>query len=265
MKLEQFAKSFEHVYRDSVREHATFSDYRVSIMDDQCASNPWEEWDCEPPIYIRDAHRFHGFGEFQHGVDLPALTRAQIVAGWRSLLPDDYGTRWRDLRRYIAEYRADDPGASVEDAFNLRLKEDVENLRDSEKLDQYAAIFQAAGIPAGTSTVNGSCQSQWAEVLVVLTPDWQKLTGCTTEDADACESNLKHAAKLYEAWAFGDVVGFKIEKLVDDDSDEWEDVDSCWGFYGHSNCDRTTVDYSGVYAAALEAMPENAFVGEVAA
>ncbi|MFJ9827728.1 hypothetical protein ACIRSU_25695 [Streptomyces sp. NPDC101160] len=54
------------------------------------------------------------------------------------------------------------------------------------------------------------------------------------------EGYVEAEMQEYEAWAEGDVWGFVVEKRVDwtrdDDPDEsmqtWEEVDSCFGFYG---------------------------------
>lgn len=43
---------------------------------------------------------------------------------------------------------------------------------------------------------------------------------------------LKGEVSTYDNYLTGSVYGYRVEKCVDEDADEWEEVDSCWGFFG---------------------------------
>lgn len=43
---------------------------------------------------------------------------------------------------------------------------------------------------------------------------------------------LKGEVSTYDNYLTGSVYGYRVEKLIDIDNDEWEETDSCWGFFG---------------------------------
>jgi len=49
-------------------------------------------------------------------------------------------------------------------------------------------------------------------------------------DRDRAEKALRAEVAVYDAYISDDVYGFIVEER---DGDDWEEVDSCWGFYGH--------------------------------
>lgn len=97
----------------------------------------------------------------------------------------------------------------------------------------------------------GYRQGDYADLLIVATPEAIEEFGCT--DPVTVE-DLQSQAKLYGAWAWGDVYGYIVERVfVDPEDDEvyvTEELDSCWGFYG------SDFDWSGLEEAAMSAVPE---------
>jgi len=56
----------------------------------------------------------------------------------------------------------------------------------------------------------------------------------TEKQADRIRSYLASEIETYSQWASGEAYGFRLfEHLEDQDYKEGEEVDSCWGFYGH--------------------------------
>ncbi|GGU41673.1 hypothetical protein GCM10010211_00850 [Streptomyces albospinus] len=71
------------------------------------------------------------------------------------------------------------------------------------------------------------------------------------------EAYLDAEREEYEAWAEGDVYGYIVEEAVDwlraDDDTEtrstWEEVDSCWGHFGHDWATEAARQALAFYAA----------------
>ncbi len=49
-------------------------------------------------------------------------------------------------------------------------------------------------------------------------------------DRERAEKALRIDVEVYDAYISGNVYGFIVEEF---DGDDWEEVDSCWGFYGN--------------------------------
>lgn len=156
---------------------------------------------------------------------------------------------------------------------------EFQELTHQQALDAEAEICKLLGIPAYRHTSRGHSQSDWAEVLVIATPEAREKFGLTDDyvrehalasapralickhfddfkvlETKAIErwwnEQLKKQAEMYDAWAWGDVYGYIIDVMgEDEDGDEIvveESVDSCWGFYGSDHAK------SGLEDAVLE-------------
>jgi hypothetical protein len=51
-------------------------------------------------------------------------------------------------------------------------------------------------------------------------------------DRDLAEKCLLAEVMTYDQYLTGDVYGFIVEERDEDDDSDWEETDSCWGFYG---------------------------------
>jgi hypothetical protein len=102
---------------------------------------------------------------------------------------------------------------------------------DTEMLDRLEEVWNWLGITTFRDQVVGYSQGDWCEVLLVATPEWLEKSGVKPEQVDAA---LESAAELYGHYMSGSVYGASVEKLVRNGPDDfdWEEVDSCWGFYG---------------------------------
>lgn len=112
-------------------------------------------------------------------------------------------------------------------------------------------LCELRGWPSLSTSSHGYCQRDYAELLLIFSPAYAKEIGAAwprsaKAKAEARE-RLKSDAKLWGAWAWGDVYGFVIES--DDESPLPSDViDSCWGFYGDDFA------WSGLAEAAAESL-----------
>ena len=207
-----------------------FNGFTINIMPDTDVQNPFDDWDCEPPIAV-DALYNHGINEYatQYGNadSFDWLTRKQIIEH-KALILDALGyDSWRSAVR---------GSFYVEKDVEAYIRECLGNLDDSERLEALCSLYNACGIPAVLKGVTGYSQGDYAEVLAVATPEFQEACG-NDSDFDWIPS-LESSIQLFGDWAFGNVYGYQVE---DANGDE---VDSCWGFYG---------DYDAPFGAIHEA------------
>jgi hypothetical protein len=223
--------------------------YKIQIAQDEGAENPFEAWDCEPPLFT-----FYGG---RHG---SAKAYNEAPENWRDILytlPDKTWERGERMN-FIREFIAPNPSRSflrdiVEriDYLGNIFEVAIEILNDEKgaKPEGWGAacewfelaenLLKYAGIPCLYEQSNGHSQGDSTLCLVVLTPEWYEKTGAPKENA---EKDCKSAIELYSAWAWGDVYG--VSEIIapgplDEDGDETEGEEiedaSCWGFYGSNH------------------------------
>ena len=207
--------------------------YTAEIHTDESQENPFEFFDCEPPLLVFHDRRVTKYGDTLDAADLFGLIPADVFktrAGRRKVLaciPD------LSARSYREALRDATPGLLPE-----RAREALESLIQdvdasphywSEAIDYFdmlEALANLAGVPCLNTQSNGYSQGDSARLLLLATPDWVTLTGAP-EDTHAAQ--LQAAADLYSAWAWGDVYG--VASIHRPDGEEIDDG-SCWGFYG---------------------------------
>lgn len=214
-------------------EQIKIDSYTVNIAYDQSAENPFESWDCEPPLLAYYDSGKHGFKAYN---DAPSTWREIL---W--LLPDsifERKNRVAFLRRFLPpisprEYvqaLRDNDGSDFEafiQLFNEQLGEKPHGWGSaSEWLDTAAAILEYGGIPCHCTQSNGYCQGDSTLLLVIGLPAWVAKVGAP---ADSVPAQLKSACELHGQWQWGDVYG--VESITDENGEEIPHG-SCWGFYG---------------------------------
>lgn len=210
-----------------------YKGYRINIAQESSPENPFEAWDCEPPMltfYDRYTKAYNGAPEDWYDVLrlLPGSvwSRKNRVAFLKEfILP--LGVSLRDVaeeRRRVGDIEA------VAEYLSDHLGRKPEGWRSAEVwMDTAAAILQWGGISALSTQSTGYCQGDVTLLLVVASPDWLNKTGVQPEHV---QSQLKGAAELYGFWAWGDVYG--VSSIEGPDGEEIEDA-PCWGFYGHNH------------------------------
>jgi hypothetical protein len=97
---------------------------------------------------------------------------------------------------------------------------------DLDKLEKYLRAYYGA-----TQVETWHSGSYW--YITYDTTEWREYTGAPVNSVSMDE---------WRAWCEGDVWGWTIQKHVtwhtddpdyDEDRNSWEDVESCWGYYGH--------------------------------
>lgn len=84
----------------------------------------------------------------------------------------------------------------------------------------------------------------------IVTVDLSQITEVMSYQAAAM---LEGEVKTYDQYLRGDVYGFHLEKEIpgeDDEEPEYEEIESCWGFYGDTLEESGMMDYIGNYKIA---------------
>lgn len=221
--------------RDNHVTTEKYRGYEIEVYYDLNAQNPFEEWDCEPPIavYYDRGIREHAT-KYGHVNSVPPLTGLQLE------LNHDEICEFLNADN-LSEFDSDTE--NFDENVNDAIREEIDGEYESKRLERLAEVYRWAGITARYSQVTGCSQSDWAYVLAVATPKFLEAMGSNAEAWDRDKENpLEASIQLYEDWAFGNVYGFEIKDA------DGEDLASCWGFYGDYDGDmldecRSTIDY----------------------
>jgi hypothetical protein len=203
--------------------------YTAEIHIDESPENPFEAWDCEPPIATFSEHRLT-FPRGQDALDAPALLALLPAHLWESregkrqilaALPCDPSAVFETMRGYYG------PAPFREAVEEVAREFAPDSWRSAEGyFDAMEALCTLAGIACYSTVSNGYSQGHSARVFVAALPAWVELVGAP-EDTHA--GQCKAAAALWGAWAWGDVYG--VARVLRPDGEEAPDG-SCWGFYG---------------------------------
>lgn len=264
--------------------YTIYRGFRIRAVHDDSPENPFEAWDGHWPM-IAYCERT----EANYDTKLPGkhitrevldrLNDAQLVHDQKAiaklLCAEAYDVRYHLNASLPYEEEIDEVPRWITDHHALRdwLAEAYDGLSRSEQWEACEGLYQILGIPYLRSTSTGYSQGDWADLLIVATPEAQaqlrsKPAGMSDEDwAKVLADDMEGQAKLYKAWAFGDVYGYVVEKPVPAENDEdlhcqhcgrdntghdgepclvddcplyeitegWVDAcddNSCWGFYG---------------------------------
>ena len=204
--------------------------YTAEIHTDESPENPFEAWDCEPPIAVLNWQRYHAKLNNYGGDELNLETLLALIpaakwtsrAGKREILAA--------LPFSMAELvEAVRNAGNFKDAITHELAYDLRPSDWSEWVEYFdtmQAVAAVAGIPCHLTQSNGYSQGNSALVFVAAPPAWAELVGAPAEGlAEQC----KAAADLWSAWAWGDVYG--VADILRPDGTEAPEG-ACWGFYG---------------------------------
>lgn len=211
---------------------------RLKIWRDDYPVNPWKDWDCEPPLLFESGR--NSFTDFSDGSIVRFI--------------EDKATRGLVLRHQKA--LSEIMGVDVE---GMETDDKVWELQDCIgrcNVEELAKLCDLFKIPNLQYTSRGYSQGDWADVLIVLTDEFFERTGANKKHS---ESILEETQKLFDNWCWGDVYGFTIEKAVEyvrikkedfesgvndfEEELEWEQVDSCSGFFGDDFMENGMADY----------------------
>lgn len=236
--------------------HAMYKGYRIRAVVDEGPIDPFKDDDGHWPLWAFSGRN----SQARFAVDVEMLfdlfSPEQLVHDQRAIA-DALG--WASIPELMEAYMTEEPVVYCRDPDVLRdaFEQALDDCSDRDKLDSAVELLALAGVPCFRTTSHGYSQGDWAELLVIGTPDCVRKFGLDTTGWDAArwEKELRLTADLYSAWAWGDVYGYIVEKRADflepdddpdDFEDSWEEIDACWGYYGSDFAE------SGLEGAAME-------------
>ncbi len=203
--------------------------YTAVIAQDDCPSNPFDTFDCEPPIAVFYDRDMRSPGGKAPEIDLADLFHMIPAARFRTAkgrekIADAAGIDLSDVEAPEPGNRNSD---TWKDAMAEALPESPHGWRSAiDYFDCMEAVAGLLGIPCYNGQSNGYSQGDSARVFVAATPEWREKVGVTLENAaEQCRGTFD----LYSAWAWGDCYG--VSEILRPDGSEVPDG-SVWGFYG---------------------------------
>lgn len=238
--------------------------YRVKALPDECADNPFESWDDHFPMHVhlgRDGNRTYNDPQGICLAPLNLFSANQIVRYQKAIakIIGDEGAYYEypstdilsDMQSYMRDNKPYMGRNNRADYIKSYLGEALSSLPENDKMDAIAAILAIVGISAIYTSSQGYCQGDYATILIVAPPYFVKEHYGKKIDKSRIIESMESQARLFGYWAWGDCYGFVAEKLANDGDpdcdDDWQDIDSCWGFYGPH-------DESGLTHAAMESI-----------
>lgn len=243
--------------------------YKVTIAQDEGPENPFEAWDCEPPIitYYGGRHSYtkaycdapETMSEIIWMLPDSVFERGKRVELFRDFIGDKYSFReviqetkiWGGVYYTSANGLREVFSSFITDIYGAK----PEGWRDAKTwMEAAESLLKLAGIPCFYAQSNGYNQGDSTLVLVILTPEWLKKAGFDAVP-DNAEEIMQSAVDLYSTWAWGDVYGISSITApgpMDEDGDETEGEEledgSVWGFYGSDH------EKSGLLESARESV-----------
>ena len=193
--------------------------FRLRIVNDDTAENPFLAWDCEPEV----AWDF------------------KSIENTNGIVKDILNTLTLSKVKYHQKKLAEILDIGFSDDADLSEKHyEIGYEISHTTLENLSKVCDLLKIPNLYYGSRGSSQGDYADVLIVCTDKFYATTGAKNSPK-ANERTLNAAKSLFNAWAWGDVYGFIIEEV--DEDGKWNHIDSCYGFYGTDHKESGLYDY----------------------
>lgn len=241
-----------HDSRNGGEYRAEAHGFTVRAVRDESPESPWDAWDGQPPLIVYYDRSLDEKGDVPN--PLADMSDSFIARNWRALC------KIFDQSPDAAKERKADYGYfKIADAKRELLDEWLDDIRPSrysghagDYMTAMGELCELRGWPSLSASSHGYSQGDYAELLLIFSPAYAKEIGAAwprsaKAKAEARE-RLKSDAKLWGAWAWGDVYGFVIESLDSDGDPDGDCLDSCFGFYGDDFA------WSGLAEAAAESL-----------
>ena len=210
-------------------ETQTIKGYEVETINDTYAQNPYDDMDGLVPLLAYSDRHYQTYGEdirdfVESKIEVDKSNAKKILDYLIELDGIDGQSRMTYIRG-IYEY-------DLCDSIANRLREIID-LNEFEVLEFMCDLFNIDYL----NTTSRGCQSNYADLFIVLTDEWYKFTGCDKNASKETKQQwLEDAKKLWSSWAWGNVYGYNITL-------NGEDIDSVWGFYGEDHQESGLAEY----------------------
>lgn len=240
-----------HESRRGGEYRAEAGGFIVKAIRDESPESPWDAWDGQPPLIVYYDRSLEEKGDVPN--PLADMSDSFIARHWRALCKifDQAPDAAQERKADYGYFRIADAKRELLDEWLDEIKPSRYSGHRGDYMTALGELCELRGWPSLSTSSRGYSQGDYAELLLIFSPAYAKEIGAAwprsaKAKAEACE-RLKGDAKLWSAWARGDVYGFVIES--DDESPLPPDViDSCWGFYGDNFAE------SGLAEAAAESL-----------
>lgn len=129
------------------------------------------------------------------------------------------------------------------------IEEIVYNRDDIYILPLY--LYEHGGITMNTTGF--SCQWDSGMVgYVYTTKEILDNLGCVYNSREEVEEILKSEVELYDKYLKGEVYGFSIVEYDEKYGNEYDEIDSCWGFYGDDMKENGMIDSMSLSEEEIE-------------
>lgn len=237
-------------------ELATYEGFTVRAERDSDASNPMDddgnwpmlakhersikEYDSTKGASIRNVLDRFTDGQILHHQKAIIAAFGNDARYYNPLTGDYSATVADDFAEHVRNYR--DEWASIADLKRDYFEDALAAVADCDLFDVLESLYDILKIPCLNSCTQGHSQGDYADVLIVATPESVAEFGLNGRKSHNFERDMKGQLATYGAWACGDCYGYVIGN---DDDDHLE---SCWGYYGSDH------DKSGLGQAAAESL-----------
>lgn len=241
-----------HDSRNGGEYRAEVSGFVIRAVRDDSPESPWDAWDGQPPLIVYYDRSLDEKGDVPN--PLADMSDSFIARNWRALCKIFYQSP--DAAK---ERKSDYEYERIADAKRELLDEWLDEIKPSrysghagDYMTALGELCELRGWPSLSTSSHGYCQRDYAELLLIFSPAYAKEIGAKWPRTKAAKAEarerLKSDAKLWGAWAWGDVYGFVIESLDSDGDPDGDCLDSCFGFYGDNFAE------SGLAEAAAESL-----------
>jgi len=219
----------------------TTNEQRVRIIADSDPCNP-REWDnAGRMICWHNQYNLgddHGYSCTDYVRELACEADDALEARLDRLENDVY---YKLLDR-AADRGYDDPHGWANDLVDAKIAGLVERAVIAGYVILPLYLYDHSGITMSTGSFGCPWDSGQVGYIICDNETVEKEFG---GDRDLAEKSLRAEVSVYDDYLTGNVYGFIVEERDNDEDDDWEHVDSCWGFYGYDPRTNGMADHLG--------------------
>lgn len=240
-----------HDSRNGGEYRAEANGFIVRAVHDDSPENPWDAWDGQPPLIVYSDRSLDEKGDVPN--PLADMTDSFIARNWRALCKifDQSPDAAQERKSDYAYERIADAKRDLLDEWLDEIKPSRYSGHAGDYMVALGELCELRGWPSLSTSSHGYCQSDYAELLLIFSPAYAKEIGAawprSAKAKAEARKSLEADAKLWGAWARGNVYGFVIES-ADGTELPGDCLDSCFGFYGDDMAE------SGLAEAAAESL-----------
>jgi hypothetical protein len=206
--------------------------YRLKIEQDNDPSSPRDEWDNLGTMVCW--HNRYTLGDEQPKEN-PGEYRLTIAEEYRPELEERLDRECEKLRDAIGSPYGSREWLQAHKEVDNYAEARVDRVLSQHIIELPLYLYDHGGITMRTGTFGCPWDSGQVGFIYVRVADvkaeygWKTLTKARRKKI---EEYLTAEVRTYDDYLTGQVYGYTVERL-DNATGEWDEVDSCWGFFGY--------------------------------